>query len=238
MAKEKKRDKMLRHLHFRRSTLLSPEPNRTPSLISSSAASSTLAAFQIGHSSDSKIAYPHPLPSEQTMPTSSSTHHMGTNADVPTRSHSVCQPGLTTTAETCNDKVRSEGGQEEQATRTAKEIEVQPLWIQAFNHLSPNEHETMQTFLPSPGCNDIMPALESIRAQILQIVDSKRDRAWTMKWRGENIVLRDIAMKIVQWVDKFKQIGDIVLQSDPGHAALPWAAFRFLLQVVTDVSVT
>jgi predicted nicotinamide N-methyase len=62
---------------------------------------------------------------------------------------------------------------------------------------------------------------------------SKRDRAWKVPWKDDIIVLRDIAMKIVQWVDKFKQIGDIVLQSDPGHAALPWAAFRFLLQVVS-----
>jgi len=60
---------------------------------------------------------------------------------------------------------------------------------------------------------------------------SKRDRAWKVTWRGDVIVLRDIAMKIMQWVDKFKQIGDIVVQYDPGHAALPWAASRFLLQV-------
>ena len=52
-----------------------------------------------------------------------------------------------------------------------------------------------------------------------------------MKLRGEEIVLRDVGMKILHWVDMFKQIGDIIVQYDPVHAALPWAGFRFLLQV-------
>ena len=44
-------------------------------------------------------------------------------------------------------------------------------------------------------------------------------------------MLRDVGMKILRWVDKFKQIGDTIVQYDPGHAAIPWAGFRFLLQV-------
>ena len=37
--------------------------------------------------------------------------------------------------------------------------------------------------------------------------------------------------KIIRWVDTFKQIGDVAVQYDPAHAALPWAGIRFLLQV-------
>ena len=33
------------------------------------------------------------------------------------------------------------------------------------------------------------------------------------------------------WIRKFVEVGDIAIQYDPGHAALPWAAIRFLLQV-------
>ena len=32
-------------------------------------------------------------------------------------------------------------------------------------------------------------------------------------------------------MNKFKEVGDIAVQYDPGHAALPWAAIRFFLQV-------
>lgn len=37
---------------------------------------------------------------------------------------------------------------------------------------------------------------------------------------------------IIRWLDKFKGIGDVVSSFDPVHAALPWAAFRFILQVL------
>jgi hypothetical protein len=37
----------------------------------------------------------------------------------------------------------------------------------------------------------------------------------------------------IQWVEKFKQIGDIAVHSDQAHATLPWAGIRFLLQVCT-----
>ena len=35
----------------------------------------------------------------------------------------------------------------------------------------------------------------------------------------------------MRWVRKFVEVGDVVAQYDPGHAALPWALVRFVLQV-------
>jgi hypothetical protein len=32
-------------------------------------------------------------------------------------------------------------------------------------------------------------------------------------------------------VEKFKEVGDMIVQYDPGHAALPGAGVRLLLQV-------
>lgn len=37
--------------------------------------------------------------------------------------------------------------------------------------------------------------------------------------------------KIVFWLSKFKDVGDIAVNFDPVHASLPWAGIRFLLQV-------
>lgn len=51
------------------------------------------------------------------------------------------------------------------------------------------------------------------------------------------INLRDRAEKILEWVDKFKQVGDIAIQYDQAHAALPWAGIRFILQVCLPVAV-
>jgi len=63
------------------------------------------------------------------------------------------------------------------------------------------------------------------------IVDGKKGKDWKIQFGGEEIVMRDVGMKILRWLDRFKQIGDIIVQYDPGHAALPWAGFRFLLKV-------
>lgn len=48
---------------------------------------------------------------------------------------------------------------------------------------------------------------------------------------GDSVHLYDVFGKIVTWVNKFKEIGDAAVQYDPTHAALPWAAIRFVLQV-------
>jgi hypothetical protein len=45
------------------------------------------------------------------------------------------------------------------------------------------------------------------------------------------VIFRDILAKIIKWIDLFKQIGDVAVQYDPAHAALPWAGVRFILQV-------
>ncbi|KAF8532825.1 hypothetical protein BDD12DRAFT_901557 [Trichophaea hybrida] len=63
------------------------------------------------------------------------------------------------------------------------------------------------------------------------MLEVKREMLWQFTFRGENVVTRDVGRKVLQWVDKFKEIGDIIVQYHPGHAALPWAGFRFLLKV-------
>lgn len=130
---------------------------------------------------------------------------------------------------------RTDGGHGERAASVPVNstcIEPQSLWIKASRHLSSAESAILARFHPNADNQDIMATLMGIQTEIEQAMASKRDRAWTVTWRGEDIVVRDIAMKIMQWVDKFKEIGDIAVQYHPGHAILPWAAFRFLLKVV------
>ncbi|KAI9763081.1 MAG: hypothetical protein M1840_000928 [Geoglossum simile] len=53
---------------------------------------------------------------------------------------------------------------------------------------------------------------------------------------GQVVVLRDLFDKITTWIEKFIEIGNIIAQYDPGHAALPWAGIRFILQVAVNES--
>jgi hypothetical protein len=60
-------------------------------------------------------------------------------------------------------------------------------------------------------------------------------KGWKFKGRnGKVIVVRDVLEKTVVWVQKFKEVGDIAVSYDPIHAALPWAAVRFLLSVAVE----
>lgn len=76
----------------------------------------------------------------------------------------------------------------------------------------------------------------TILADVLSEVQKKKQvcinrRLKYQRKSGETVVLYDVFAKIARWVNKFKEVGDVVVQYDPGHAALPWAAIRFLLQV-------
>ena len=66
---------------------------------------------------------------------------------------------------------------------------------------------------------------------LLSAVDSRRKECERRQWTVKRVVLRDVFTKIAKWIEKFIEVGDIAVQYDPGHAALPWAALRFLLKV-------
>ena len=56
--------------------------------------------------------------------------------------------------------------------------------------------------------------------------------SWRFKnSEGEDVQVRKFFDSILTWVERFIVVGDTVMQYDPGHAALPWAAVRMVLQV-------
>jgi hypothetical protein len=74
-------------------------------------------------------------------------------------------------------------------------------------------------------------------SEILELTDKARKECDAKAWRlrrknGATVSVRDVLAKVVKWVNHFKAIGDIAVQYDPGHASLPWAGVRFLLQVI------
>ncbi|KAH0434541.1 hypothetical protein CcaCcLH18_05284 [Colletotrichum camelliae] len=104
------------------------------------------------------------------------------------------------------------------------------LWDKAF--------DTLDSDLKS-----VLSSTRSHRRDILELVlkeaKSKRDLAAKKRWKfttpnNKTIIVRDVLEKITGWVQRFVATGDTVVQYDPGHAALPWAAVRFLLQIAVS----
>jgi hypothetical protein len=71
---------------------------------------------------------------------------------------------------------------------------------------------------------------------VLRAADDKRQLCIRKQWKfttpsGKVIVVRDLLEKVVGWINRYKAVGDVASQYDPVNASLPWAAFRFLLNV-------
>ena len=109
------------------------------------------------------------------------------------------------------------------------------LWSAALNTLTESDRQQLHF---NDGQNEL-----SVLTDLQKLTERAKDQCVKRRWRlqmpgrnGETVVLRDIFAKMVHWIDAFKQIGDIVVQYDPGHAALPWAGVRFILQIaVSDI---
>jgi hypothetical protein len=100
----------------------------------------------------------------------------------------------------------------------------------ALQLLSEQEQATIQ--------EHILPAVEDIDSMLLNAFNAAKDkqrlcenRRWTFTIRGHIVRLGDEADKVVRWLDRFKQVGDIAVNADPMHAGLLWVGIRFLLEV-------
>ncbi|MCJ1313661.1 hypothetical protein MMC25_007340 [Agyrium rufum] len=80
--------------------------------------------------------------------------------------------------------------------------------------------------------------IEKIEAlnNVLDLAKSRQHeflkKKWSYKKHNDKVAyFHDNYAKIVAGLQRFKEIGDVVVQYDPAHAALPWAAVRFFLQI-------
>ncbi|KAG8525671.1 uncharacterized protein KY384_000431 [Bacidia gigantensis] len=100
------------------------------------------------------------------------------------------------------------------------------LWAAATHQLSEKDLKALRDLKGSAdGPQELIALVER------QKLDCQ-SKQWELKRRHgqKSIVLRDALNKITAWIQKFIEVGDVVVQYDPQHAALPWAGVRFLLK--------
>jgi hypothetical protein len=127
-----------------------------------------------------------------------------------------------------------------QADQTAKSsakqlhnAEVTRLWADALQTLSDKDKAAIlqsgSAFHPHSDSN------RDVLQHLCVIAEQKRDdcekRGWKFELHGRQIILRDVAQKIIAWINKFKEVGDVAANFEPVHLSLPWAGIRLLLQV-------
>lgn len=67
--------------------------------------------------------------------------------------------------------------------------------------------------------------------QVINNQQHDRERAWNIKICQDEYSIRGFVEKTVSILNKFVAVGDVAVSFDPVHAALPWAAVRFVLVV-------
>lgn len=103
----------------------------------------------------------------------------------------------------------------------------QDLWAEALAKLRKEDQLRLKS---------VQSDQRTVLEDVLVLVKDKQKESLRKRWsfkrkNGDRIVLRDQFEKIADWVTKFIEAGDVVVQFDPHHAALPWAGVKFLLQV-------
>ena len=112
------------------------------------------------------------------------------------------------------------------------------LWARAFNTLPADDRSTIRELVGSESTVCTVPELIS---ELISLTRKRQEeceaKALTVRLGGQEYRLRDYTSKIVGCLIKFKAVGDTAVQYDPVHAALPWAAVRFILQVCCTIRV-
>ena len=109
-----------------------------------------------------------------------------------------------------------------------------PLWQRAWASLPLSDQRLIQKEVQNIDAGgDLFSDLERVAHEKSQELYDRQwnDRVHIPGRETETVRLRTATSRIITCLRRFKEVGDIAVSFDPTHAALPWAAFRFLLEV-------
>ena len=98
------------------------------------------------------------------------------------------------------------------------------LWSKAYERLPEAYKEGLDNL-------DKLDVLQRLFEITKQVEEQGVAKDYTLKLGDKKVDVREKVEGFANCLNKFKEIGDIVVQYDPVHAALPWAGVRFILMV-------
>lgn len=109
----------------------------------------------------------------------------------------------------------------------------QDLLEKALELLKKKERATIQDYILR-NTEDIDSAVRDALKAAQEKREICKKKSWTFSFRGHIVKLREEADRIIFWLERFKQVGDVAVNADLIHAGLPWAGIRLLLEVRED----
>ncbi|PTB68604.1 hypothetical protein BBK36DRAFT_49405 [Trichoderma citrinoviride] len=120
--------------------------------------------------------------------------------------------------------------------KEARDSKSASRWAKALQKLS--KEDQAQFELASKSIDDPKSVLSNVLVATNKRKEECLKKRWKLSIKGQTVILRDVLEKISAWVQKLLAVGDVIIQYDTSHMALPWAAVRLIMQVtVNDIEV-
>ena len=111
---------------------------------------------------------------------------------------------------------------------------TQNLWQEAVEKLPEKDKKSLE--LPKSGAS-ATNIVEDALAGVRNSEDKVNRNLIRVKTKRGEVPLRHYVDKLTKVLIQFREVGDTLVQYDPGHAALPWAGVRLLLNVSVVLSI-
>jgi hypothetical protein len=101
----------------------------------------------------------------------------------------------------------------------------------ALEALEYDDRETIRTLLLPTNAVSVDTAFDEVFVCTKELQQRCKNKRWLWNYKGRQVYIFDQVDKVVQLLDKFKAVGDVVTNIDPIHVGLPWAGIRAILEV-------
>ncbi|KAM0720132.1 hypothetical protein Q7P37_004268 [Cladosporium fusiforme] len=107
------------------------------------------------------------------------------------------------------------------------------ILAEALEALRPDDRETVYALMPE-NASGIDAAFDEAYGRASELQQRCANKRWHCDYKGHRIFLSDYIDKVVQLLDKFKHVGDVLANVDSTYIGLPWAGIRAILEVATS----
>jgi len=104
----------------------------------------------------------------------------------------------------------------------------------ALEALERDDRETIRTLLLPANAISIDTAFDEVLGCARELQQCCTNKRLSWNYKGRQVYLFEQVNKVVQLLDKFKSVGDVVANVDPVHIGLPWAGIRAILEVASS----
>jgi hypothetical protein len=100
----------------------------------------------------------------------------------------------------------------------------------AMKTLGGEQQQILRKLMPA-NADSTDVAIKEVHACAKELQKRCAIKRWSWNYRGRQVYLSEQVDKILQLLDKFKAVGDIIANADLVHVDLPWAGIRAILEV-------